>query len=245
MDQMKNKMCVVTGAGNGIGKAVAECLYDEGASLVITDINEDGIDEWLANHPRVTFVQLDALKLGEYQKLADAVESTGKKIDALVSVVGGGPSTSIHSTDEKTFDLVMDLNVKSSFFTVQTLLPFMARESSIVLFSSIAGFQGGRDAIVYNAAKAAVRSLVRSLAAELSDDGIRANAVSPGPTDTTGFEDFIHGDDQTRGSIVSQIPVGHIGKPEEVAQAVLFLASPASSYVNGSSLVVDGGFTNN
>jgi len=138
----------------------------------------------------------------------------------------------------------MNLNVFSAFFTVQKVLPSMAEKSSIVLISSIAGFQGGKNALVYNAAKAAVRSMARSFAGELAELGIRANAISPGPTETKAFSDFVHGDENTYRAVVSQIPLGHIGQPSEIAAIALFLASDQSSYVTGAEIIADGGFTN-
>ena len=138
----------------------------------------------------------------------------------------------------------MDLNVFSSFFTVQKLLPYMTEGSAIVLISSIAGFQGGENALVYNAAKAAIRSMARSFAGELAKRGIRANAISPGPTDTKGFSDFVHDDPGIRNGILSMIPIGHIGQPCEIAAVAAFLASDQSTYVTGAEIITDGGFTN-
>lgn len=120
----------------------------------------------------------------------------------------------------------------------------MSDKSAIVLISSIAGFQGGKNAIVYNAAKAAVRSMARSFTGELAERGIRANAISPGPTETKAFTEFVNNDDAVRNGIISQIPVGHIGQPSEIAALALFLASDQSSYVTGAEIITDGGFTN-
>ena len=138
----------------------------------------------------------------------------------------------------------MDLNVFSAFFTVQKVLPYMSEKSAVVLISSIAGFQGGSNNIVYNAAKAAVRSMARSFAGELACKGIRANAISPGPTETKGFTEFINENDKARNGIIANIPLGHIGQPEEIAAIALFLASDEASYVTGAEVIADGGFTN-
>ena len=147
------------------------------------------------------------------------------------------------SSTEAEFDDVMDLNVKSAFFAVQKLLPFMPRGASIVLVSSIAGSNGDAGAIVYNTAKAAVRSMARSMTAELRDRGIRANTVSPGPTATEGFDGYIAEHGATRDDIVRLLPVGHIGRPSEVAAAVAFLVSDDSSYIAGAEIVTDGGMS--
>lgn len=120
----------------------------------------------------------------------------------------------------------------------------MSEKSAIVLISSIAGFQGGSNNIVYNAAKAAVRSMARSFAGELACRGIRANAISPGPTETKGFTEFINENDEARNGIIANIPLGHIGQPKEIAAIALFLASDEASYVTGAEVIADGGFTN-
>ena len=169
---------------------------------------------------------------------------TGRKVKAVLPIVGNGPQNPIEAITPQEFHLTMDLNVFSAFFTVQKVLPYMSDKSAIVLISSIAGFQGGKNAIVYNAAKAAVRSMARSFTGELAERGIRANAISPGPTDTKAFGEFVNNDDDVRHGIVSQIPVGHIGRPAEIAAVALFLASDQSSYVTGAEVITDGGFTN-
>lgn len=241
---LNGRLCVITGASNGIGRAIAQRFAQEGAKLILVsrswnDFN--GLDE-LA--PDAIFIEADVSKVSNLDSIVEAIKHSGLPLHAVVPVVGGGPGSSIRNTTEEEFDTICNLNMRSSFFTVQKTLPFMIPGSAIVLFASIAGFQGGKGAIVYNATKAAVRSFVRSMAAELGQDGIRANAISPGPTQTRGFDEFIHDSDEIRHHIETMIPLGRIGDPEEVASVALFLATSASSYINGEHIVVDGGFTN-
>ena len=246
MDKSLDKqLCVVTAASHGIGKAIAQRFIREGADLIVADIDIDAAKQVYANNSQVVdIVKFDAANADDFDKIAEAVKKTGRKLKAVVPVVGGGPNHPISDITPAEFRLVMDLNVTSSFFTVQKVLPYMSDKSAIVLISSIAGFQGGKNAIAYNAAKAAVRSMARSFTGELAERGIRANAISPGPTETQGFTDFVQGNDEIRNGIISQLPVGHIGQPGEIASVALFLASDESSYVTGAEIIADGGFTN-
>jgi NAD(P)-dependent dehydrogenase (short-subunit alcohol dehydrogenase family) len=242
---LDKELCVVTGAANGIGRAIAQRFISEGADLIIADFDVGTAKEIFSNDSHVLdIIKIDATHEADLDKIADAVKKTGRKLKAVLPIVGNGPQNPIPSVTPDEFRLVMDLNVFSSFFTVQKLLPYMSDKSAIVLISSIAGFQGGKNAIVYNAAKAAIRSMARSFTGELAERGIRANAISPGPTETQAFTNFVRGDDELRANIVSQLPVGHIGQPAEIAAVALFLASDESSYVTGAEIIADGGFTN-
>ena len=153
------------------------------------------------------------------------------------------PATAIVDTTPEQFDRVSDLTFRGAFFTTKALVPLMRDGGTIVLTASIAGSNGGPGHAVYNATKAAVRSLARTLTAELRDRHIRANAVSPGPTATSGFSDFFAGDADVIAQVAAQVPVGRIADPSEIAAAVLFLACDESSFVAGAELVVDGGMT--
>ena len=242
---MDHELCVVTGAASGIARAIAERFMEEGADLIVADYNLELAKEIYGGNPQVLdIVQIDATKIEDLERLGEAVARTGRKVKAVLPIVGNGPNNMIPDVTPEMFHLTMDLNVFSAFFTVQKVLPYMSENSSIVLISSIAGFQGGKNAIVYNAAKAAVRSMARSFAGELAERGIRANAISPGPTETTGFKEFINDDANVRSGIVSTIPLGRVGKPSEIAAVALFLASDEASFVTGAEVITDGGFTN-
>lgn len=242
---LDEQLVVITGAANGIGRAIAERFIREGADAILASRNmETARQVFEGNRQVLAMLEADATNVNDLDKIAEAVKRTGRKVKAVVPVVGNGPQSPISEVTPEQFHLTMDLNVFSAFFTVQKLLPYMSDRSSIVLISSIAGFQGGKNAAVYNAAKAAVRSLARSFSGELAEKGIRANAISPGPTDTKAFTEFVRGDDELRNQIVSQLPIGHIGQPSEIAAIALFLASDESSFVTGAEIIADGGFTN-
>ena len=242
---MDHELCVVTGAASGIARAIAERFMEEGADLIVADYNLELAKEIYGGNPQVLdIVQIDATKIEDLERLGEAVARTGRKVKAVLPIVGNGPNNMIPDVTPEMFHLTMDLNVFSAFFTVQKVLPYMSENSSIVLISSIACLQGGKNASVDNAAKAAVRSMARSLAGELAERGIRANAISPGPTETTGFKEFINDDANVRSGIVSNIPLGRVGKPSEIAAVALFLASDEASFVTGAEVITDGGFTN-
>ena len=242
---MDGQLCVITGAAAGIGRAIAERFLAEGADLIIGDYDIEEAKRVYGENPKVLkILKIDATKIEDLEKIGEAVKETGRKVKAVLPIVGNGPQNPIEEITPEAFHLSLDLNVFSSFFTVQKVLPYMDNPAAIVLISSIAGFQGGKNALVYNAAKAAVRSMARSFAGELAERGIRANAISPGPTETKGFTDFVNDDDDVRRDIIANIPLGHIGKPSEIAAVALFLASDESSFVTGAEVITDGGFTN-
>lgn len=245
MGLLEGRLAVVTAGTAGIGRAVAARFVAEGADVVVTSPFQAELDETTAAlGPHVTGVRGDASDLADLQALAETLRAAGRPIDVLFANAGRDvPSTAIVDTSAQQFDTVADLVFRGTFFTTSTLVPLMRDGGTIVLTSSIAGHNGGPGHAIYNASKAAVRSLARTLTAELRDRRIRANAVSPGPTATAGFADFFAGDADVIAQVAAQIPVGHVGRPEEIAAAVLFLASDESSYVAGAELVVDGGMS--
>ena len=242
---LKDELVVVTGAANGIGRAIAERFLEEGSYLIAADYDEATAREVYSGNPKVlAIVKADATKMEDLDRIAEEVKKSGRSVKAVLPTVGNGPQNPIPEITPEEFRLTMELNVVSAFFTVQKVLPYMKEGSAIVLISSIAGFQGGSNALVYNAAKAAVRSMARSFAGELAARGIRANAISPGPTDTRGFSEFFNNDENAKAGVRAMIPLGHIGKPAEIAAVACFLASDEASYVTGAEVISDGGFTN-
>ena len=239
---LDGRLAVVTAGTAGIGRAVAARFVAEGADVVVTAPRQDELDVVVAElGPRVTGVLNDASDPDDLERLAATVRALGRPVDVLVANAGRDvAATTVVDTTVDQFHRVSDLNFRGTFFTVQRLVPLMRDGGSIVLTASIAAHNGGP---VYNATKAAVRSLARTLTAELRDRRIRANAVSPGPTRTATFDAFTEGSDDVEQAVVAQIPVGRVGRPEEVAAAVLFLASDESSFVAGAELVVDGGMS--
>jgi NAD(P)-dependent dehydrogenase (short-subunit alcohol dehydrogenase family) len=245
MGLLEGRLAVVTAGTDGIGRAVAARFVAEGADVVVTCRSEEEIAATVAAlGPRATGVRGDASDIDDLERLAATLGAAGRPIDVIVANAGRDvASTPIVDTTPELFDHVSDLNFRGTFFTLNALVPLMRDGGTIVLISSIAGHNGGPGHAVYNASKAAVRSLARTLTAELRDRHIRANVVSPGPTDTAGFAQFTGGSDEVTRRVVAMIPVGRVGRPEEVAAAVLFLASSESSFVAGVELVVDGGMS--
>ena len=245
MGLLEGRLAVVTAGTAGIGRAVAARFVAEGADVVVTSPFEDEIaDTVAALGPRVTGIRGDASNVADLERLATILKAAGRPVDVVVANAGRDvAATQIVDTTEAQFDIVADLNFRGTFFTVSVLVPLMRDGGTIVLTSSIAGHNGGPGHAVYNATKAAVRSLARTLTSELRGRHIRANAVSPGPTDTAGFAQFTRGADDVVRQVVSMIPVGRVARPEEIAAAVLFLASDESSFIAGVELVVDGGMS--
>ncbi len=241
---LQGRLAVVTAGTAGIGRAVTTRFVAEGADVVVTSPTEGRLAEVTrALGPQVIAVQGDAGDLDDIDQLAEAVGAMGRPIDVIVANAGRDlDATSIVETAPEEFDRVTDLNLRGTFFMLNRLVPLMRDGGTIVLVSSIAGHNGSPGHAVYNATKAAVRSLARTLTAELRDRQIRTNVVSPGPTATAGFARFC-GSDEVEQRIVAQIPVGRVGRPEEVAAAVLFLASDESSFIAGAELIVDGGMS--
>ena len=245
MGLMEGRLAVITAGTAGIGRAVAERFIAEGADVVVTSPNAEEITEAVASlGEHAIGVVGDAGDVDSLAALAASVRELGRPVDSLFINAGRDvDATAILDTTPAQFDAVMDLNVRGAFFTASAIVPLMRDGGTIVLTSSIAGSNGGPGHATYNASKAAVRSLARTLTAELRDRRIRANAISPGPTATAGFAKFTGGDPAVEQQIITMLPVGHVGLPSEVAAAVLFLASDESSYIAGAELVVDGGMS--
>ena len=245
MKRLAGKVAVVTGGNSGIGLATAKLFRTEGAKVVISGRNQKTLDEAVrAIGGDVLGVRADVSKPDDIQRLFTAVAEKWGKIDILFANAGVGKFLPVADATEDHFDEIFDVNVRGLFFTVQKALPHLNNESAIVLNASVVDELGMPGTSVYSASKAAVRSLARTLTAELANRGIRINVVSPGPVPTAILErnrmsqDAI---DETLRFLVSQVPMKRVGKPEEVAAAVLFLSGPESSYITGVELNVDGG----
>ncbi len=250
MGQLEGRLAVVTGASEGIGLAIAQRFVAEGADVVITGRSAEKLERALATlGPRARAVQGDAASVADVERLVADVRAAGRGVDVLVPNAGGGGNEHpLTEMTEEMFDRVAGLTYRAAYFTVQRMLPALNDGATIVLIGSISGANGDPGHAVYNASKAAVRSLARTFTSDLAHRGIRVNVVSPGPTESAGFGDFIGGGDpaladERRRSIAAAVPVGRIGDTREVAAAVLFLASAESSFVAGAELVVDGGMS--
>ena len=245
--RFQGKVAVVTGGNSGIGLASAKAFAREGARVAIF-----GRDAKTLEQARVELgagaiaVQGDASKIGDIERLIGEVKAKHGRIDALFVNAGVGKFLPIESIDEAHFDQTFDINVKGVFFTIQKALPLMPRGSAIVLNASCVVEMGMPSSSVYAASKAAVNSIARSLVSELAPRGIRLNIVNPGPIETPIFGRMGLDADATRSMVAhiqSQVPMGRMGNPEEIASAVLFLTSDEASYIHGASLLVDGGIS--
>ena len=245
--RFNNKVVVVTGGTSGIGLATAKAFVAEGAAVFITGRRQDVLDAAVQEiGGGVTGVRADMSDLADIDRVYDAVQQKHAQIDVLFANAGGGDMLPLGAITEEHYHRTFDTNVKGTIFTVQKALPLLKDGASIVLTSSNAGSSGTPAFSVYGASKAAVRNLARSWILDLKDRHIRVNVVSPGPTETIGLTDVFGGGAQAQGVkdyLASQIPVGRIGKSEEIAKAALFLASDDASFINGAELFVDGGIT--
>ncbi|MDE1170308.1 MAG: glucose 1-dehydrogenase [Verrucomicrobium sp.] len=245
MNKLTGKVAVVTGGNSGIGLAVAKRFVEEGAHVVITGRREKELKEAAAFiGGNVTPVAGDVSRLEDLDRLYAVVKEKHGHIDVLFANAGGGTVAALATATEAHFDQTFDVNVKGLFFTAQKALPLFKDGGSIILNSSVANVMGLPGFTAYAASKAAVRSFARGWAAELKDRKIRVNSMSPGPIETPALDKVglpPEQVDQAVAQFVSQVPLGRRGKPEEIASAVVFLASHESSYITGVDLAVDGG----
>ena len=243
--RLEGKIAVITGGSSGIGLATVQRFVEEGAYVFITGRRQSEVDVAVNQIGKnVTGVQGDVSNLKDLDRLYDTVKQQKGRIDILFANAGIMESASLGSITESLFDKTFNVNVKGLLFTVQKALPLFQDGGSIVLTASVGGSKGTHALSVYNASKAAIRSFARSWTVDLKHRRIRVNAISPGPIDTPGLSRlFENGQqaDQVKTTLLSTIPMGRMGNPDEVAKAVLFLASDDSSFITGIELFVDGG----
>ncbi len=240
-----NKVVVVTGGTSGIGLATAKAFAAEGASVFVTGRRKDALEAAVkAIGPRATGVQGDMANLTDIDRVYDAVQQKHQQIDVVFANAGGGEFAPLGAISEEHYQRTFDTNVKGVLFTVQKALPLLSDNASIILNASTTSVSGTPAFSVYSATKAAVRNFARSWILDLKDRHIRVNAVSPGVTETPALNVLFGGGEQAEGTkkyLADLIPAGRVGQPEEVAKAVLFLASNEASFINGIELFVDGG----
>jgi NAD(P)-dependent dehydrogenase (short-subunit alcohol dehydrogenase family) len=251
MSRMQDEVAVVTGGSTGIGFATAKRFLEEGARVVLVGRTQETLDRAISEldaPERAIGVRADVAKLADLDRLYDEVRRRFGRIDVLFANAGVARFAPLESVDEAFFDSQFDVNVKGLYFTVRKALPLMSNGGAIVLNSSVANALGMAATSVYAATKAAVRSLARTLSTELGPRGIRVNAVSPGPIRTPIFGKTGMSEEEVAGfqkTVEQRVTLGRFGRPEEVAEAVVFLSTDASSFLVGSELVVDGGLLQN
>lgn len=245
--RLRDKVAVVTGGSSGIGRAIAGMFTAEGAKVVITGRDHQALKKAeIAIGPSCVSVQGDVSQLADLDRLFEQTTTQLGNIDVLVANAGVAEPCPTVEADEAHFDRIADINFKGTFFTVKKSIPHLNNKASVILISSNLNVQGYPSFAVYNATKAAIRSLARTFAAELLPRGIRVNALSPGVIDTPIFDKMGMPPEIRAGfddAVRALVPMKRVGKPDEVAKAALFLASADSSYFTGADLVPDGGVT--
>ncbi|MGW5863472.1 SDR family NAD(P)-dependent oxidoreductase [Streptomyces sp. NPDC055239] len=245
MGQLEGKTAVVTGGGTGIGLATAVRLAAEGAHVFITGRRKTELDVAVETigSAGATAVAGDISNLADLDRLYDAVRSRGQGLDVVFANAASFSFATLEQVTEEHFDQTFDVNVRGTLFTVQKALPLLNDGASVILNASTAADNGTEAFGTYAASKAAVRSYARTWANELKGRGIRVNAISPGPIDTPGIT-TVFGEDNAadaRVNLAAGLAIGRMGRPEEVAALVAFLASTESSFILGANLYVDGG----
>ncbi|NVN11198.1 MULTISPECIES: SDR family NAD(P)-dependent oxidoreductase [Nguyenibacter] len=248
MSRLKGKIAVVTGGNSGIGLAIARRFAAEGAQVFITARRRDALDaaarEIGAN---VTAIAADLTRLEDIDRIAGAVRADAGRVDVVVSNAGITEQVKLPDITPDHYARTFDLNCRAPLFLVQKMLPMMGRGGSIILVSSAMHDMGLANHSTYAATKAALRSYVRTWAAEFADNGIRANTLSPGVVDTPILDSQAGTTEEAaaiREGYARYTPMLRLGRPEELANAALFLASDESSFMTGSDMVVDGGVSN-
>lgn len=245
--KFNGKIALVTGGTSGIGLAAAKLFLAEGAKVAIVGSDRGRLDEAVTTlGADVLALQADLRRPAEIDAAIEAVRKRHGRIDILFANAGKGLAAPLDAVTEAQIDEQFGLNFKGLFFTVQKAARLMEKGGSIVLTTSFLNAVGASGLSILSATKAAVRSLARTLGAELAPRGIRVNAVSPGAISTPFHGKMGLGPDELKASakgIEAQVPLHRFGEAEEIARAALFLAGPDSTYVTGTELVVDGGLT--
>lgn len=243
MAEFEGKVILITGGGSGIGLATARLLLDSGARVVLAGRGEDRLKtatEDLGAGDRVLAVPADVARTSDLEHLMERIGERFDHLDGVFANAGVAPFARSAEVTEADVDHIVGVNFKGVFFTVQKSLPLLADGGSVVLSSSWLTHRGMAFTSVYAATKAAVRNLAQTLAADLAGRGIRVNAVSPGYVVTPMF-DSIATTEEARQACRSQVALGRLGQPADIADGVLFLLSPRGSYITGQELLIDGG----
>src|SRR5713226_2243274 len=246
MGKLEGKIALITGGNSGIGLATAKQFVSEGAYAFITGRRDTELAAAAKDIGRnVTGVQGDVSNLGDLDRLFTQIKREKGKLDIVFANAGVATYAPFGRITEDHFNSIFNINVKGLLFTVQKALSLLPDGASIILNASIVASKGLSANSVYSATKAAVRSFARTWTTDLKDRHIRVNAVSPGSIDTPGLSDLLASSEvgeERKKMISNSVPLGRFGTPDEIAKAVVFLASDDSSYITGTELFVDGGF---
>jgi meso-butanediol dehydrogenase/(S,S)-butanediol dehydrogenase/diacetyl reductase len=250
--RLKDKVCIVTGGGSGIGRASALLFAREGARLVVADKRLQAAEAVAAECTRegaqALPVAVDVARSAEVQRMVAVAIGTFGRLDVLVNNAGYGIAGSVVETDEQAWDDLMAVNVRGVFLCCKYAIPAMKANGggAIVNTASVVAAVGIRDRAAYCASKGAVAALTRAIAIDHVGDGIRCNAVAPGTVDTPYFDRILKTSadpDAVRRKLEARQLLGRLGKPEEIAAAILFLAGDESRFATGTILTIDGGMT--
>jgi NAD(P)-dependent dehydrogenase (short-subunit alcohol dehydrogenase family) len=246
MGKLEGKIALITGGNSGIGLATAKQFVNEGAYVFITGRRDKELAAAVKEISKnATGIQGDVSNLADLDRLFAQIKREKGKLDVVFANAGIAKYAAFGKITEDFYDSMFDVNVKGVLFTVQKALSLLSDGASIILNASIAGSKGLPTYSVYSATKAAVRSFARTWTTDLKDRRIRVNAISPGSIDTPAATDLLASSEvgeQRRKMVSTSVPLGRFGRPDEVAKAVVFLASDDSSYITGTELFVDGGF---
>jgi NAD(P)-dependent dehydrogenase (short-subunit alcohol dehydrogenase family) len=246
MSKLEHRIALITGGSTGIGLATAKRFVNEGAYIFITGRREPELAAAVKEIGRnVTGIRGDVSNLGDLDRLFAQIEREKGRLDVVFANAGVAKFAPFGTITEEFYESIFNVNVRGLLFTVQKALPLLPDGASIILNASVVASKGLPANSVYAATKAAVRSFARTWTTDLKERRIRVNVVSPGPTDTPGLDNLLASSEvgqQRRKAITSTVPLGRFGTPDEIAKAVVFLASDDSSYITGTELFVDGGF---
>jgi len=239
MTSLKNKVAVITGGNSGIGYATAKTLRDAGATVIITGRRKEAV-EAAAQELNVNGLIADQSVLTDIERLSAAVAERSGKIDILLINAGVTKFAPIESMTESMFDEIMDVNFKGAYFTLSKFIPVLNDNASVILLSSTSATISPPGASVYAASKAALNAVMKIAALELASRKIRVNSVSPGPV-ATEIMNKLGLDKGVEQQMIGSIPLARLGKPDEVANLILFLAGDNASFITGSNFLIDGG----
>lgn len=239
MKNLKGKIAVITGGNSGIGYAAAKKLKENGAHIIITGRRKEAIEK-AADELNATAMIADQSKLNDIENLISQVKQQFGKVDILLINAGITKFSTIEQTTESLFDEIMNVNFKGAFFTLSRFIPLLNDGASVIMLSSTSATISPQSASVYAASKAAINAVVKIAALELASRKIRINAVSPGPI-ATEIMDKIGLNDELENHLIQSIPMGRMGKAEEVADMIHYLTSENTGFLTGANFLVDGG----